>query len=376
MDPELAKSLESLAARLREGTHASWLAAGALDPGSAFATEDLERLLYRSGAPVNLIRDGDRRNRVGTDELVEALPHGWTVQVEDAERHSEPLARLCGRLEELLGGDPVRVNLYYSPVTERPGFPTHHDTLDAFIVQVAGAKRWEVWERRIEHPIWMMRDHDQPVGDDPPRLEVTLRAGDVLFVRQGDPHRAAATEAPSLHLTVGLRRPVGHHLLRWLADQATDLAAVRAPAPLAEGLQDAGLDRISWARATIDAFVDHVRSEPAEAWLARYLDERAATRDVAPAAGLAGAPALSDRSRVRVSDPQLASRRDGGRLVFAHRVLRFPADLGVAVDALRADRQRWWTIGELAEEAGVDPARLRSLADALVGQGFLIARPD
>ena len=374
--PDLGESLQPLVAHLREGAHVSWLAPGAVDPGSIFALEELEHLLYHSGTPINLIRDGDRRNRVGVDDLIEALPNGWTVQIEDAERYSAPLARLCGRLEELLGGDPARVNLYYSPVAERPGFPAHHDTLDAFIVQVAGVKRWEVWERRIEHPIWTMRDHEQPVGGEAPVLDVALEPGDVLFVRQGDPHRAAATQPPSLHLTVGLRRPVGHHLLRWFADQATDLEAVRAPAPWAGDLDDAADDRVAWVAATIEAFVAYLRSASPEAWLALYLDERAAVREVSPAPGLTAPPGLTGRSKIRVSHPQLAARRDGGRLVFAHRVVRFPEDLAGAVDALRADRQRWWVIDELAEEAEVDPTHLVALAEVLLGQGYLVTRTD
>jgi ribosomal protein L16 Arg81 hydroxylase len=370
---DLGHLLEPLVARLRHGPHRSWVEARALGPDAIFGLDDLERLLYHSGAPVNLIRDGERRLRVGAADVLEAMPDGWTVQIEDAERYSEPLARLCGRLEELLGGDPVRANLYYAPVAERPGFPTHHDTLDAFIVQVAGAKRWEVWGRRIEHPIWTMRDHDQPVGGEEPLLDVELEPGDVLFVRQGDPHRAAASEPPSLHLTVGIRRPVGHHLLRWLVDQSTDLEAVRAPAPLAAGLDDEGPDRVRWVADTISAFVDYLHSGSAESWLARYLDERAATREVPPSPRLRAMASLTGRSRVRVSHPQLAARREANRLVFAHRTLTFPDDLARAVDALRAERQRWWVLDELAEQTGADPARLVTLAEALVAQGYLVA---
>ncbi|MGI0151550.1 MAG: hypothetical protein ACREC5_06410, partial [Thermoplasmata archaeon] len=75
MDPGIAKALESLTARLGEEATASWLAVGAVDPGSLFTERDLERLLYRSGAPINLIRDGDRRNQVRVADMAEALPH-------------------------------------------------------------------------------------------------------------------------------------------------------------------------------------------------------------------------------------------------------------------------------------------------------------
>jgi bifunctional lysine-specific demethylase and histidyl-hydroxylase NO66 len=371
--PDLSELVGPLVSRLREGPHESWLASGALEPEAIFGAHDFEHLLYSSGCPINLVREGDRRNRVAIEDVLEAMPNGWTVQIEDAERYSAPLARLSGRLEELLGGDPVRVNLYYTPVAERPGFPAHHDTLDAFIVQVAGVKRWEVWGRRIEHPIWTMRDHDQPVADREPLLDVSLKPGDVLFVRQGDPHRASALDPPSLHLTVGLRRPVGHHLLRWITDQATDLEAVRAPAPLASGLTDETPERVAWVADTLEAFVSFLRSAPPDSWLARYLDERSATRGVSPAPRLEPAAAVTGHSRVRVSHPQLAARRDGDRLVFAHRILRFPEDLSPAVDALRADRQKWWTIDELARHTGTDPARLVVLADALVAQGYLVA---
>ncbi len=372
MTPHVEDALRLLAAQVHDEPDSSWLAKGAL-PDGAFRTDDLERLLYHSGAPVNLIRDGSRRNRVGVDDLVEAMPLGWTVQVEEAERYSEPLARLAGKLEEELGGDPVRVNLYYSPVAETLGFPAHHDTLDALILQVSGAKRWEVWDRQIEHPIWMMRHHDQPVHDRPARLEVTLEPGDVLFVRQGDPHRASCSEPPSLHLTVGLRRPIGHHLLQWLVDQATDLPEVRAPAPWAMGLDDMAGDRVAWATAVLEHFVHFLASASPETWLARYLDERAATRGVTPAPGLAGpSRVVSESSLVRVSHPQLAARRSGDRLVFGHRIVRFPEGLGGALDALGSDRQRWWPVHELARATGIEVRPLVALAQALVDQGYLV----
>jgi hypothetical protein len=178
-----------------------------------------------------------------------------------------------------------------------------------------------------------------------------------------------------LHLTIGLRRPIGHHLLQWLVDQATDLPEVRAPAPWATGFDDLAADRVAWADAVIEHFAQFMLSASPETWLARYLDERAATRGVSPAPALTAPSRVSASTPVRVSHPQLAARRSGDRLVFGHRTLRFPEDLGVALDALGSDRQRWWTLDELARTTGVEASRLVALAQVLLDQGYLATAP-
>jgi hypothetical protein len=246
--------------------------------------------------------------------------------------------------------------------------------LDAFVIQVAGVKRWEVWERQIEHPIWYMRDHNQPVDGLEPTLDVKLSPGDVLLVRQGDPHRATCIDPPSLHLTVGVRRASGHAFLSWLVDQATDAAAVRSPMPLAIGVDD-GPDREAWVTSVIEALSAYVASRSAHDWLCCYLNERAAKREVPLAADSDPSPVLTPEVEIVVSHPLFACRRDQDRLFFGGRVVRFPLELSRAVDLLCAGRQRPWTVGRLASAAGVDTGGMLTLVEVLIREGFLSPGP-
>ena len=55
------------------------------------------------------------------------------------------------QLEETLG-HPAQANAYYTPRAAQ-GLPVHHDTHDVFVLQVAGEKRWLVYEPALELPL-------------------------------------------------------------------------------------------------------------------------------------------------------------------------------------------------------------------------------
>ena len=76
----------------------------------------------------------------GATLVVQALHHWWP-----------PLAAFCRRLEAALG-HPAQANAYYTPRSAQ-GLPVHHDTHDVFCLQVAGEKRWLVYEPVLELPL-------------------------------------------------------------------------------------------------------------------------------------------------------------------------------------------------------------------------------
>ena len=49
-------------------------------------------------------------------------------------------------------GHPVQANAYATPAGAQ-GFAVHHDTHDVFVLQVAGEKRWLVYEPALELPL-------------------------------------------------------------------------------------------------------------------------------------------------------------------------------------------------------------------------------
>ena len=127
----------------------------------------------------------------GATIVLQALHHTWP-----------PLAEFCRGLEAELG-QPVQANAYYTPARSQ-GFGVHHDTHDVLCLQVAGDKRWLVYEPLLELPLKEQR-YSSDLGDHGPAVqEVTLRAGDTLYLPRGWLHEALTSDTDSLHITVGI----------------------------------------------------------------------------------------------------------------------------------------------------------------------------
>jgi ribosomal protein L16 Arg81 hydroxylase len=127
----------------------------------------------------------------GATLVLQGLHHTWP-----------PLAEFCRFLEIELG-HPAQANAYFTP-RDAQGLPVHHDTHDVFSLQVAGEKRWLVYEPALELPL-----KDQKYGPElgepgEPAHDVTLRAGDTLYLPRGWLHQAMTSSTDSLHITVGV----------------------------------------------------------------------------------------------------------------------------------------------------------------------------
>jgi ribosomal protein L16 Arg81 hydroxylase len=127
---------------------------------------------------------------------------GATIVLQALHLQHAPLAHFARELEQDLG-QAVQVNAYYTPRAAQ-GLPVHHDTHDVFCLQVTGEKRWLVYEPALELPLKSQR-YRRELGDPgEPILDVTLRAGDTLYLPRGWLHEALTSDRDSLHLTVGL----------------------------------------------------------------------------------------------------------------------------------------------------------------------------
>jgi hypothetical protein len=141
-----------------------------------------------------------------------------------------PLARFCRSLESELGY-PVQANSYYTP-RRAQGFAVHHDTHDVFALQVAGEKRWLVYRPRLELPLKEQRWTADlgPAGE--PVLDLTLRAGDTLYLPRGWPHEALTSESDSLHITVGVTQYTWIDAFKAALAELEDDADLRRSVPL------------------------------------------------------------------------------------------------------------------------------------------------
>lgn len=163
-------------------------------------------------------------------ELEAAYARGSSFRVMGMERFW-PGARdvACGLAQRL--GCPVAANLYATPPGAR-GAPRHYDNHDVLVLQLAGRKRWLVYEPVVELPLAHVpplafeergaelkyarggpkkgraQIEDEEVGA-PPR-ELTLEPGDLLYLPRGYVHEARTEGEASAHLTMGL------HVVTWL----------------------------------------------------------------------------------------------------------------------------------------------------------------
>jgi ribosomal protein L16 Arg81 hydroxylase len=127
----------------------------------------------------------------GATLVLQGLHHTWP-----------PLAEFC-RLLEMEVGHPAQANAYFTP-RDAQGLPVHHDTHDVFSLQVAGEKRWLVYEPALELPLKDQR-YDTRMGEPgEPVHDITLEPGDTLYLPRGWLHQAMTSSTDSLHITVGV----------------------------------------------------------------------------------------------------------------------------------------------------------------------------
>jgi hypothetical protein len=127
---------------------------------------------------------------------------GATIVLQGLHLTRPSVGAFCRSLEEALG-HPTQANAYYTPRSAQ-GLPVHHDTHDVFVLQVAGEKRWLVYEPALELPLKDQRYSSElgPPGE--PVEDRVLRPGDTLYLPRGWLHEALTSDTDSLHLTIGV----------------------------------------------------------------------------------------------------------------------------------------------------------------------------
>jgi ribosomal protein L16 Arg81 hydroxylase len=284
---------------------------------------------------------------------------GATIVLQALHVNWHPLAVFCRQLEEAIG-HPVQVNSYFTPRGSQ-GFAVHHDTHDVLVLQVAGDKRWLLYDPLFELPLKHQRyskslgEHGEPTDD------LVLRAGDTLYLPRGWLHQAETSETDSLHLTIGI------NAYTWLD------AARAALGPLE---QDADLRRVvgedgDHAAEIAERLRAQLSPEAVERRRRRrFLDSRRPIRED----GLSQLRALErlapdtlvERRSTVIAD--LEEGEDGVLLVFEGRELLFPGHATAEVAACFEAEEPFTAAGL---PGGLDEAGRLVLVRRLVREGFL-----
>ena len=329
-------------------------AASARDP-QRFATVDAlwEDLLTRGlRSPMfRLVRDGatlapssycrpagvgDRRldDVVRPNRVVELHRAGATLVLQGLQLTDPHLGRFANNLALVLD-HPVQVNAYLTP-RAATGLELHFDFHDVFVVQLDGHKRWRVWDPlpRTVAPVRGGPPTPMPTFDElgPPVLDLTLSAGDCLYLPRGFPHAAEAMNAASVHLTVGVMAVTWPKVLTAALDAALAEPGLRASLPAGV------LGGVDPGRPALDALLAQLDPALVRAWLADEIWRRQ------PATRLAPVVAPPRASCVRVTPgPLLWLRADGPRTVLGlgDRHLSLPGEAHGFLAALLASPQRF-----------------------------------
>ncbi|MBA2361760.1 MAG: hypothetical protein H0V79_12665 [Actinobacteria bacterium] len=195
------------------------------DPGrydDLLSEEDVERLVCSGGLRYpgfRLVKAGEQlpsrsytadipwrptsfTGSADVERVLEEWERGATIVLQGLHLTHPEVTAFCRSLEAALG-HPAQANAYYTPRAAQ-GLPVHHDTHDVFVLQIAGSKRWLVYEPSWELPLKTQR-YTPELG--PPGnavQDLVLGPGDMLYLPRGWLHEALTSDSDSLHLTVGV----------------------------------------------------------------------------------------------------------------------------------------------------------------------------
>jgi bifunctional lysine-specific demethylase and histidyl-hydroxylase NO66 len=187
----------------------------------------------RAGVGHRTINDVIQPNRV-----LELYEQGATMVLQGLQLTDPRLGRVANNLALALD-HPVQINAYLSPAAAQ-GLDLHFDFHDVFVLQLDGRKRWRVWEPlpRTRDPVRGTTKIPLPKFDElaEPILDLTLNAGDCLYLPRGFPHAAETIDERSAHLTIGVLAITWQRVIRRALDAAVaagDLTASLPPGTLA-----------------------------------------------------------------------------------------------------------------------------------------------
>ena len=243
---------------------------------------------------------------------------------------SEPhLGRTANNLALDLG-HAVQVNAYLSPAAAK-GLELHFDYHDVFVLQLDGAKRWRVWEplERTRHPVRSGPREPMPTFDElrEPAMDLTLQAGDCLYLPRGFPHAAETIDSASSHLTIGIIAPTWQQAVRRAVDEAVAAGDLRES--IAVDVR---------GRPGLEALVPHLDPLALRRWMAQEVWRRQPATRLRPL----HPPTIGLDTRLVVTPGPLlwlTAAGDRVELGLGDRALTMPAEAADLLDAILRSRQ-------------------------------------
>ena len=159
--------------------------------------------MAKSGQGIDPAEFTFENGNVDRGALLDGFRDGATIILPQLHFADGTLYEFCLALERGFGAR-TQSNIYMTPAGEH-GFGVHYDDHDVFVLQVSGAKEWEIYGDRESLPYrgeGFRADRDD-VGE--LKEKFLLEEGQCLYVPRGTAHRALTHgDQPSLHITVGI----------------------------------------------------------------------------------------------------------------------------------------------------------------------------
>lgn len=143
------------------------------------------------------------------------LARGATLLLANVHEWHAPMRTVCGDLAQLTGCKTGAVVFWTGP--DSPGLRVHRDDCHVFIVQLAGAKRWRLYDVPADAAAWAPGFLTGVPAHEPTVID--LQAGDAVYVPKGQAHATESVGGSSLHLSITVREPEYRELIQ-LALQA------------------------------------------------------------------------------------------------------------------------------------------------------------
>ncbi|MEU1015974.1 cupin domain-containing protein [Streptomyces sp. NPDC005900] len=167
--------------------------------------------------------------RADRAKLARLYESGHTIRLGNLQRVIPAMAQVSRDIQQETGYSNY-IHTFLTPPANQ-GLRHHWDQQMAVIVQIAGTKRWQLWEPPVEAPMrehnesWRVwRDHYISTWEAAgPDMEVDLQPGQSLLVPRGwvhNPH--VVTDEDSIHLTFAIRERTPMWLVEKLVADAIE----------------------------------------------------------------------------------------------------------------------------------------------------------
>ncbi len=183
---------------------------------SLFSIEDLDKVLeynrpqgtnlkvVKSNQPMNPSVYENQDGSLNLNQLYTAYADGYSILVNGIQRFWSPIRSLTENIRQEISHN-ASANLYLTPENEK-AFSPHYDSHDVFAIQISGEKHWILYDDTyyktpLLNSYQPTFQREQLTG----AREITMRAGDILYMPRGVPHEAYTTDKSSMHITIGIQ---------------------------------------------------------------------------------------------------------------------------------------------------------------------------